>query len=181
MKKIIAMALATTFFLQPSFSYEIKSKANSSYITIHETTEGNYSLQYCKLDADHCIYLGPKSAYSFEELTHLKKSEQIKGTALAVTSIAIISFGAWIGSIGGGLLGMKYYYTASGINAVIGIGKTTGAIISATGVSLMDRVNPLKRFQTAKTISKINSDEVDYKANVDSYAMWLNSQLFKIK
>ncbi len=181
MSKFLAIVLSVTFFLQTSFAYEIKSKKNISYITIHETTEGNYSIQYCKIDADHCIYLGPKSAYSFEELTHLKKSEQIKGAALAVTSIAIISFSAWIGSIGGGILGLKYYYTASGINTVVGIGKATGAVISASGISLMDKVNPLKRFQTAKTISKIDSEEIDYKANVDSYAMWLNSQLYKIK
>lgn len=181
MKSFLSALLTTTFFLQSSFAYEIKSKKNDSYITIYETANGYYSIQYCKQDAQNCVYLGPKPTYSYEELTHLKKSEQLKGSALTVTSIAIISFSAWIGSISGGLIGLKYYYTASGINAAIGVGKATGAIISASGVSLADKVNPLKRFQTAKTISKINSNEIDYKANVDSYAMWLNSQLYKIK
>lgn len=181
MRKIFLCFFSIMVFSQNTFAYEVKSLKSSSYITIHETTEGNYSIQYCKPDADHCIYLGPKSSYTFEELTHLKRSEQLKGSALAVTSIAIISFSAWIGSIGGGLVGLKYFYTAASINAAIGSGATTGAIISASGISLMDRVNPFKRFQTAKTISKIDSKEIDYKANVDSYAMWLNSQLYKIK
>lgn len=181
MRSLFPSILAMMFFLPNTFAYEIKSLKSSSYITIHETTENNYAIQYCKNDENHCLYLGPKSSYTFEELTHLKKTEQIKGSALAVSSIAVISFSAWIGSIGGGLIGLKYFYTAASINAAIGTGATTGAVISASGISLMDRVNPLKRFQTAKTISKINSTEIDYKANVDGYAMWLNSQLYKIK
>ena len=182
MKQLLLGLLISLLSMQNSaFAYEMKSTTSSSYITVFEHSPDAFTIQYCKSGADHCVHLGSKTTYTLKELTNLKKSEQIKGGALAATAVATVLLSAWVGAIGGGIVGLKYLATTSAINTATSVGAASGAIISTSGISVMDKLNPVKRFQTAKTIAKMNSDEVDYHNDVDAQAMWLNVQLNKIK
>lgn len=177
--KSLLLVLAATLTTQGAFAapYEIKSKTSSSYILVREAQPNTFEILYCQQGAAKCVALGNKKTYTAEELQSLKTSEYTKAGLTGAGAVATVLAGAWLGAIGGGILGLKYLAGATAINAAAGLGAMSGFAITSTGVSLIDRMNPYKHYKAAKMVSKMGTAETDYVNNVDSQAKWLSSRL----
>lgn len=164
-----------------SFAYEVKSKTSNSYIFVRESEKNAFEVLFCQQGASECITLGGKKTYTMQELNSLKTTEYKKAGLTGAGAAATILTGAWLGAVGGGILGLKYLASSAAINTAIGGGAVVGVVITSTGISLMDKLNPLKHYKTAKMVSKMDSDSVDYVNDIDSQAVWLHSRLNLIK
>lgn len=100
-------------------------------------------------------------------LTSLKKAELTKTGLTGVSAVAFIVTTAWLGAVGGAIIGLKYFASCAAINIATAGGAIGGASISSTGISLMDKMNPLKHYKTAKMISKMDSAEIAYVNDID--------------
>jgi hypothetical protein len=162
-------------------AYQVKSTATSSYISVREVSANAFEVMFCKQGASQCIPLGNKKSYSMEELNSLKKSEYIKTGLTGAAAAAVVLTGAWMGAISGGILGLKYFAGMAAINSAVGAGAVGGAAITATGISLMDRVNPRTHYKTAKLVAKMNTTEVDYVSDVGRQANWIHASLCTLR
>lgn len=178
--KILLFTVAFINFSTRAQAYQVKSIENNDYILVQNSPETNlYEIMYCKQIFEECIHLGNKKAYSLDELSKLKKSEYINTAVTGVSAAAIIVVAAFIGGVAGGIWGMTSAVEAATINTAAGVGSITGVSISATGISFMDSINPIKHYQNAKMLSKITASKVkiDYTVDVFAQAMWLDSIL----
>lgn len=180
--KSLTMVLALIVAqLTPVMASEIREKASSSYIFVKEVRPDVFQILYCQQGASACMSLGSKTTYTMQELNSLSDTEYVKAGIFGAGAAAAVIAGAWLGMLGGGVIGFKYLSGAAAITSSVVTGGSAGMALTAKGITLVDQINPLKHYQTAKLVSKMGTSEVDYVNDIDSQALWLHSRLKTIR
>lgn len=144
-----------------------ENASDPEMVYISKNSDGSLTIEACRktshinFEPNSCYVLGTQAKYTANELSKKRRNLRLAGAGVAVMDTAIVAAITAGGFFGGLAIAPTTYSLLTGPGTgIYGVG---GAVVgTGTGfslVTLVERINPLKRFKRASKISEILIDE----------------------